>query len=433
MSERLADGRPARRRSRCGPRSTRPCARRVTRVAHDAGDVVARPGRCRPCPSCPWSPSCSPWSEVTTTHVSSHIPRSRRASQSRPSWASTSETIPKYWARIARMRGRVDRWRRRGQVPAERDGPVGPRDRIAHLVGVVGGGPRPGGRVGRMRPPVAGVGEPWPVLSAQPLEEAVGEEGRDAVLGRSLGLGGQGGVAVAELAVAELGQPVRARPPARRRARARRRGPAGALVVGEPRIVGAVGLLGGRWPGRRSRTAPAGSPARRAGPGQVVEAVVERRPVADHPVVHLVGAGVEAGASRAAGCRLAEMAGEPDTVSGELVEAGRAHDRMAGADRQSPRNWSRVMKRTFCISSAGCQGAPVRGMLLRAARARRASVARFWSTVESPRLTGAPSSEVPVTAAQRQASLAGNVERPGNGSCMVPVTPTSRLRPARPG
>ena len=58
-----------------------------------------------------------------------------------------------------------------------------------HVVGVVGRRPVPGRGVGRVRAPVAGVREPRAVLALEPLDDVVGQEGRDPVLGRAVGLG----------------------------------------------------------------------------------------------------------------------------------------------------------------------------------------------------------------------------------------------------
>ena len=216
-----------------------------------------------------------------------------------------------------------------GQIPGERRRPLGCGRGSGDVVGVVGRRPPPGRGVGRVRAPVAGIREPRGVLATQPGDEVVGEERRDAVLGGALGFGGERTLAVGGHVVAERCEP----------------GPPRPLVVGEleadlearrvPLVARQAPVAGvGDGPGvdalvgvaehRRGVPGPAGDA------GDVVQTPVQRRPVADHAVVHLVRPGVEARPPRAAGCRLAVVARQTGARRRQPVERRGAHDGMPG-------------------------------------------------------------------------------------------------------
>ena len=78
-----------------------------------------------------------------------------------------------------------------GQPSAERHGALRGAMRRRDVRGVVGRRPVPRRGVGGMGAPVAGVGEPRAVLALQPGDDRVAQEGGHAVLGGSVGLGGQ--------------------------------------------------------------------------------------------------------------------------------------------------------------------------------------------------------------------------------------------------
>ncbi len=66
------------------------------------------------------------------------------------------------------------------------------------------------------------------------------------------------------------------------------------------------------------------------GSGDVVEAIVERRAVADHTVVELVGACVEARPPRRARRALAVVPSEPNAARSQPIEVRGPHHRVAG-------------------------------------------------------------------------------------------------------
>ena len=165
-------------------------------------------------------------------------------------------------------------------------------DRVADLVGVVGRRPLPRRAVRRMRPQVAGVGEPRLVLAPEPGEHPLGEERRAAVLGRATGLAAQHRLVVVGHVVTEVAQPLDPRGVRPREVHLdveagqdppRLAAPRIAAVGHQPRVDALVGVAEQR---RRVPGTPGDA-------GDVVEAVVERRAVGHHPVVHLVRAGVQ--------------------------------------------------------------------------------------------------------------------------------------------
>ena len=222
--------------------------------------------------------------------------------------ADHPEVLPPQVTQLGRIgRRRRHRVAERGAV--ERVGIVDRRDRLADVGVVVVGGPVPGGRVRRVRAQVARVREPRPVLALDPLDQPIGEERGDAVLHRPVGLGLERDLGVHAL-VPELLEPPPPRPVVGGHVELGVEAGQDPLVGVEPRIVGPVRL--GRIdalvrvaPHRRRVPGPAG------GAGDVVEAVVERRAVAHHAVVQLVGAGVEAGPPGRARVALGVVAGEP--------------------------------------------------------------------------------------------------------------------------
>ncbi len=205
---------------------------------------------------------------------------------------------------------------------------VGRRDRQVHLGRVVRASPAARRGVGGMGPQVGEVGEPGAVLALVPRHEAVRQVGRDPQVLvavrflREQGLAARPGVDAllgepgdpGQVAVGQVGLGAEPREDA--------------LVGGEAVIVGVVDLAGiGALVGVAEQR---GVIARSAGhAGDVVEAVVERRPVEYHPVVHLVRAGVQAGPPGRAGRRLAVVAGEQRAIAGQAIEVRGAHDGMA--------------------------------------------------------------------------------------------------------
>ena len=175
------------------------------------------------------------------------------------------------------------------------------------------------------------MGEPRLVLPVDPADEVVGEERRLRQLGGPVRLRDERVFGVAQV-MSMIGEPRQPRLRGARQVEADLEAGQHALVVRQPRIVD-VGdesrvdtLVGVAEQGR----AVAG-PLRHA--SDIVEPIIERRAVADDPIRHLVGARVEGGATRSAGCCLREVVGEPDAVGGERVEIRRPHDRVAGATR----------------------------------------------------------------------------------------------------
>ena len=97
----------------------------------------------------------------------------------------------------------------------------------------------------------------------------------------------------------------------------------------EAQVVGAGGVTGiERLIGVAEQGGRVARPPRRL--GHVVQAPVQRRAVGHHPVIELVGPGVEAGSARTAGRGLAVVTREPHAVAGQPIEVRRLHDRMAG-------------------------------------------------------------------------------------------------------
>ena len=170
--------------------------------------------------------------------------------------------------------------------------------------------------------------EPGTVLALEPLEQPVGEEGRMAVLGRSIGLRLQRPLSVVARLVSQSVQPRQPRlqfVEAEADVEARQH----AFVREEPGVVGVAdhtgidALIGVAEQGRREAGPPSGV-------GDVVEPLVEGCPIGDDPVVHLVGARVQHGPPGRARRRLAVVPREADPVRGELVEVRRADQRMPG-------------------------------------------------------------------------------------------------------
>ena len=98
-------------------------------------------------------------------------------------------------------------------------------------------------------------------------------------------------------------------------------------VVLEALVVGAVGHprvdpLVGVPEERRGHPRPAGEQ------GHVVVPVVERRTIADDPVVGLVHPGVERRSTRRARSGLGEVTGEVHATSTEPIKGGRGHQRV---------------------------------------------------------------------------------------------------------
>ena len=149
------------------------------------------------------------------------------------------------------------------------------------------------------------------------------------MLGGSVGLGGQGGLAVGRDVVPEPSEP----------------GDPGVLLVGqvephveaggkalvrpEPAVVGPVrsagidGLVGVSEDGGDVAGPPGCS-------GHVVETEVEGSPVPHHAVVELVRAGVETRPARTARSGLAVVPGQTDPLPRQPVEIGGPHDGVPG-------------------------------------------------------------------------------------------------------
>ena len=199
-------------------------------------------------------------------------------------------------------------------------------DRIAHVGVVVEGGPPAGRRVRGMGPEVAGVSEPRTVLSSDPRDEPIGEEGGDTVLGGPIGLGLEGRIGAHPL-VSELLEPTPPRAVVAGQAKLDVEPREDALVGVEPRIVGTIGMtrvdpLIGVAPERGLVARP------ERGASDVVEPVVEGSPVAHHTVVELIGAGVQACSPRRARRGLAVVPSEPNATRSEAIEVRRTHHGM---------------------------------------------------------------------------------------------------------
>ena len=185
-----------------------------------------------------------------------------------------------------------------------------------------------GRRVWRMWAQVAEVREPWLALVTDPFDGVVGEERRNAVLGRTLGLASQLWVRRAEIGVAKITQPLQPRlvivGKVKHCVEARQH----AGVVLQPGIIrtgdfarvnALIGVTKQCW--------LVSVATRRT--GHVVEPRVERCAVSDHAVVHLIHAGVQAGPTRAARRRLAVVPIETHTIASQFVEMGGADQRVA--------------------------------------------------------------------------------------------------------
>lgn len=192
--------------------------------------------------------------------------------------------------------------------------------------------------VRRVRPDERGVREPGAVLSIEPLQEAVGEELRDRVLGGAFVLRLQREIGVVDdlPVVAEGSQPCEPGFVAFVEAQQLLEAGQHAFPVRQARVGGVgdlarVGALIG-VPEHHRVVATAHSST-----GHVVEAEVEGGAVGDHSVGHLVGARVQRSAAGGAGCRLCVVAAEAHTLSSDRAEVGRANQWVAGAgERVSP-------------------------------------------------------------------------------------------------
>lgn len=173
------------------------------------------------------------------------------------------------------------------------------------------------------------MGEPWPVATPQPFDEAIGQEGRHAVFGRAVRLAAQSGVHVTWRVMAERSQPLQ--PKARvagakrdRHVEARQNG----LIGEQARVVRTIGIawintLVGVAKQRRCIASAAGRP------GNVVEARVQGRAVCHHAMVQLIQTGIETGAPGTARRSLAVMSGEADALLGQAVEVGGLDQRVS--------------------------------------------------------------------------------------------------------
>ena len=214
-----------------------------------------------------------------------------------------------------------------GHIDERMDAGIGGK-RFAHLVGPVPGRPVARRGIGRVGTEVAGMGEPGPVPTVDPGQQSVGEEGRGAVLGRALGLGPQGPHGL-QGPVAEGLQPAQ---PCGHAAIQQEGGvePGKDALVGVEAGVGRVSddgrvdTLVGVAEESRLVLGPTGQA------GHVVEAVLERRPVGRHPVVHLVHPGVQGRPARGARCGLAVVGVEAGAGRGQSVEVRGGDDRMPG-------------------------------------------------------------------------------------------------------
>ena len=256
---------------------------------------------------------------------------------------------------------------------------AGRGDRHVDVVRIERDGPAACGGVGRMRPQVAQMGEPGTVLSFEPVQVTVREESGDADFLRSVGLGRQGLVGPRRHVVAEVAKPFGPSPVLAGEIEPDAEAWEHAFIAGKARVVWRLddaridSLV--RVPEQRGI-----EPGPAPGPRQVVQPVVERRAVRDDPVVHLIGAGVEAGSPWGTGRGLAVVAIEPHTRRGETIEVGCADQLMAGSreaiaaelvechqekvqsasrggDRQSR------LERTACRCAVAGQARPVAGDL----------------------------------------------------------------------
>ena len=246
-------------------------------------------------------------------------------------------------ALVARRRGLG----RRAAPPRGRGGESAPGDRHVDLVGVEGRRPAAGGRVGRVRPQVAQVGEPGTVLALRASQGSGRQEGRDADLVGSLGLGRERVAPSRRHVVAEVVQPLEPAGVVRPSGRARQRSRAARLrswkVAGRP--VSAP--CADRRPGRCSRrawvrTRPAERPGRGCRAGRRA-GCRWRRPGCSSGRCPCTGTPVPVSMARP-GCSGGRDA-RPRRPAGPGSGCGRR--RWPAADRQSPRNWSSVTRSRF--------------------------------------------------------------------------------------
>ena len=175
---------------------------------------------------------------------------------------------------------------------------------------------------------VAEVREPWLTLVTNPLDCVVGQERRNTVLGRPLGLASQLWVGSAEIAVTKFTKPLQPRFVIVRKVKHRVEPRQHAGVVLQPGIVWTADLA---WVNALVGVTKEGGlvsvATRRT--SHVVEPRVERCAVGDHAVVHLIHAGVQTRPARAARRCLAVMPIQTHAIASELVEIGRADQRVA--------------------------------------------------------------------------------------------------------
>ena len=202
-------------------------------------------------------------------------------------------------------------------------------DRRRHVVAVIHARKLTRRRVGRVRAELADVGEPGRLPRLHPGDKPVGDKRGHAVFARPVGFGFERPAGVVGDVVPKPSQPFQPRTDiVGRQVNAELEAGQDLLIALQPRIgrpgrlAGIHRLIGVAEQGRRITGAPGGL-------GDVVEARVERRAIADHPVIELIHAGVEAGAAGAAGRALAVVARQAHALRGEAVQMRRPHVRMA--------------------------------------------------------------------------------------------------------
>ena len=209
------------------------------------------------------------------------------------------------------------------------------RDRHRNLRRVVHRRVRPRRAVRRMGPQITEMREPTRGAARDPREERVGEEARHAVLGGSFVLGRQQPHMAGRDVVALVGQPPRplcvVSREVERDVEARQHAFIGPEtgVVGSRRVARVDGLVGVAEQ-HRHVTGPTGSQR------HVVEPPVERRPVAQHPMVHLVHPRVQRGTTRRTRRGLAVVTRQQRTVGPQRVEMRCLHEWVADRGQAIP-------------------------------------------------------------------------------------------------
>src|ERR1035438_5428238 len=184
-------------------------------------------------------------------------------------------------------------------------------------------------RVWRMRTQITEVGEPPTLLAPKPVEKSRGEKATERELGGTVRLAARGRLPAVGHVVAPGAQMLYPAGLALGQVQADRESWEDPVVTVESRVVDTFGdggidaLIG---VAEKRRVVPGSA----RDVGDVVESRGQRSAVRHDPIVHLVRAGVDRRASRRARCGLGKVTRESYPFSGDAVQRGSAHERMAG-------------------------------------------------------------------------------------------------------